>query len=93
MLGYMYVFEGSTLGGHQITKHVKKILPVTEESGVSFYNSYGQDLGHYWSSFSEAVNQWGKENPDKHELVIASANRCFDEIHQSFFNLNPKNIA
>jgi heme oxygenase len=55
-LGCLYVLEGSTLGGRIITGHIKKVLPLDEKRGCSFFNSYGSDVGRMWSSFLRALS-------------------------------------
>ena len=75
-LGCLYVLEGSTLGGRIITGHLKKILPVDERRGCTFFNSYGANVGRVWSAFL-GVLQRHSENQGDDDAVVESACQTF----------------
>lgn len=83
-LGYLYVIEGSTLGGRVIIKHLQKYLPVNEQDGALFFAGYGADTGKQWSSFLQTLTAYAT---GKHceETVIQSAIAAFTAIRE-FFN-------
>jgi heme oxygenase len=58
-LGYLYVIEGSTMGGQMITKQVRKFLPEaeTEGKGTQYFNAYGTETRAKWAEFRELVEQ------------------------------------
>lgn len=53
--GCLYVVEGSTLGGQQILRHVRRTLDLGPENGASFFASYGSEVGPMWRAFGEAA--------------------------------------
>ncbi|MBB3111098.1 heme oxygenase [Paenibacillus phyllosphaerae] len=56
-LGYLYVIEGSTLGGQVITKQLKKFLPIETELNGRYFNSYGEEVRVRWGEFRALVEQ------------------------------------
>lgn len=82
-LGYMYVIEGSTLGGRVLLKHIKSTLGFDEESGARFFSGYGADTGSMWKHFLHILAGYvvatGRE-----EEVIAGANQAFKTIEEHF---------
>jgi heme oxygenase len=78
-LGCLYVLEGSTLGGKIITRHLKKILPLDESRGCSFFNSYGNDVGRMWSSFLKVLERHCERHSDA-DVVIHSAYQTFASL-------------
>jgi len=82
-LGCLYVLEGSTLGGKIITRRLKKILPVDESRGCSFFNSYGDDVGRMWSSFLEVLGRHCERHGDA-DVVIHSACQTFASLDRWF---------
>lgn len=53
--GCLYVVEGSTLGGQQILRHVRRTLDLGPGNGASFFASYGSEVGSMWRAFGEAA--------------------------------------
>jgi heme oxygenase len=82
-LGCLYVLEGSTLGGKIITRHLKKILPLDERRGCSFFNSYGENVGRMWSSFLEVLGRHCERHGDA-DVVIHSACQTFASLDRWF---------
>ncbi|MFC4101963.1 biliverdin-producing heme oxygenase [Paenibacillus xanthanilyticus] len=61
-LGYMYVLEGSTLGGQVIMRQFAKFLPVHPDTNGRYFNSYGEDVRARWGEFRgllESVTERG----------------------------------
>jgi heme oxygenase len=48
-LGFLYVLEGSSLGGHVIRKQA--LAKGLDLRGMSFLNPYGEQTGAYWKGF------------------------------------------
>lgn len=72
--GYLYVMEGSTLGGQIITKQLMKFLPVSPESGIRYFHAYGQETKPRWTEFREALLSSGLKDSDE---IIDSAKETF----------------
>jgi len=82
-LGCLYVLEGSTLGGQIITAHLKKVLPLDESRGCSFFNNYGNDVGRMWSSFLRVLTRHCDSNGDA-DAVVHSACQTFESLDRWF---------
>jgi heme oxygenase (biliverdin-IX-beta and delta-forming) len=72
-LGRWYVLEGSTLGGQLLARHFEQRFQLSD--GLSFFRSYGADVGPMWQSCC----QWLDENssPETDDAAIHSANETF----------------
>jgi heme oxygenase len=55
-LGWLYVVEGSTLGGQLLSKAAHTALGVTRERGARFFASYGSQVGSMWQEFLRSLN-------------------------------------
>jgi heme oxygenase len=82
-LGCLYVLEGSTLGGRIITALLKKVLPLDEGRGCSFFNSYGDQVGRMWSSFLAILERHCKKHDDC-DVVVRSACETFASLDRWF---------
>lgn len=84
-LGYMYVLEGSTLGGRVILKHLASRLPVDERFGGAFVAGYGNETAAKWKTFLQQfctyITDHGCES-----RTIAGAQHAFTSITQHFDN-------
>ena len=79
VLGGMYVIEGSTLGGAIIAREVERRLGLTAETGCAYFRSYGRDTARMWKSFGAAL--LAASSPDTDDLIVATAGRTFDVMH------------
>lgn len=82
-LGILYVVEGSTLGGRFILKNVSKVLQLSEEQGVSYFNGYGEKTGSFWKSFLAFLSEYEQEHNCGNE-IIEGAVYAFDSIYKHF---------
>lgn len=78
-LGFMYVIEGSTLGGRVLFKHIHQTLGLTSENGASYFWGYGPQTGILWKSFIAALTGFAVEK-DESEKIIESAVQTFANI-------------
>ena len=81
--GIGYVFEGSTLGGRMIYRHVEEKLGVKYDSGASYFWGYGEKTGLMWKEFLEDLNSFESHSQEA-EAIIAGANYAFDQIKYTF---------
>lgn len=79
VLGSMYVVEGSTLGGMVIARDVERRLGLTAETGCAYFRSYGRDTAMMWKSFGAML--MAASSPEVDDLIVASAGRTFDVMH------------
>jgi len=82
-LGIFYVVEGSTLGGRFILKNVSKVLQLSAEEGVSYFNGYGDKTGSFWKAFLNFVEEYEQEY-NCGEEIIEGAIFAFDSIYKHF---------
>jgi heme oxygenase len=71
-LGTAYVLEGSTLGGQIITRHLKKELGVDVGQGISFFTSYGAEVGPMWREFTAVLESFDGDADEMTALVDAA---------------------
>jgi heme oxygenase len=72
-LGAMYVLEGSTLGGRIIAGMICRSLDSTR--CLSFFNGYGAETGHMWTTFKNYLNQ--PFTTEERREIIAAAEDSF----------------
>ncbi|ESQ87797.1 hypothetical protein ABAC460_18190 [Asticcacaulis sp. AC460] len=51
-VGYLYTKQGSTLGGHVISRHLERHLGLKPHTGQWFFAGYGQENGVRWREFT-----------------------------------------
>ncbi|MFB9329126.1 biliverdin-producing heme oxygenase [Paenibacillus aurantiacus] len=66
-LGYMYVLEGSTLGGQVIMRQFAKFLPVSADTNGKYFSSYGDDVRARWGEFRELLESAAKRGGSSSE--------------------------
>lgn len=81
VLGCLYVFEGATLGGQMIARHIKQHLHLTEGYGYTFFNSYGRDVGTMWRSFRDIFVTYTLV-ADAEDAIISSACETFLQFNR-----------
>lgn len=75
-LGYLYVMEGSTLGGKVIARLLEETLGINQQNGAAFFYGYGPETGAKWKAFREALVSYA-ESSGEEERIIAAANQTF----------------
>jgi heme oxygenase len=76
LVGYLYVKQGSTLGGRVISKHLAKTLGLEEGKTNHFFAGYGDETGPQWKAFLAQLEQPGV-NADE---AVAQAVLTFELI-------------
>jgi heme oxygenase len=76
--GALYVIEGSTLGGSIISRMLSTQLGL-KDNGLSFFQSYGENLATMWATFKLTLNQQAK-NKAETEMVINAADATFGQF-------------
>lgn len=82
-LGYMYVIEGSTLGGRIILKHVQERLHLDENNGANFFAGYGAETGAKWKNFLSNLTIYAERSGNGDE-IIKGAMHAFAAIDRYF---------
>ena len=73
--GFLYVMEGSTLGGNVIAKQLSK-NPEFQNISFNYFNCYGDETGFLWKNFKETLDESSSEN--QYEDVLNGANKAFE---------------
>lgn len=82
ILGFLYVLEGSRLGGNVIVKALKKNESLRDFPTFHFYQQEGIDIRTRWMSLMQIGNQLLGEADSK--IAAASANVVFDYFYEIF---------
>ncbi|MGW3506562.1 biliverdin-producing heme oxygenase [Streptomyces sp. NPDC000994] len=76
LLGFLYVLEGSTLGGLVLRQYVTTAYRLHNADGVAYYGSGDRDR---WARFTARMNQALSE-PESQDRVITAAHRAYHHI-------------
>lgn len=79
-LGALYVFEGSTLGGQMISRHLESVVGLSDGVGYSYFRSYGSEVGSRWQQFRGWLVEKGGGAAEAE--IIAAANDTFACLRQ-----------
>lgn len=77
IFGYLYVMEGSTLGGQIIVKILQNKLGLTAQYGACYFNGYGSDTLKMWTEFCHLLNQVNREQVPQ---ILGSASRTYTTL-------------
>ena len=88
-LGFMYVIEGSTLGGLIILKHLRNKGIIDNNATSFFLNAYGGDVSKNWGRFLKYFSSYCVEK-EIQEDVIQAATAAFITIRMHFLQVNKK---
>ncbi|MCQ4085410.1 biliverdin-producing heme oxygenase [Saccharibacillus sp. JS10] len=86
LLGTFYVIEGSTMGGQFITRKLLGTLAITPDSGLSYFNAYGEHSRARWGEFRELLLAAGT-NESQCDEITRSAIDTF-RLLELWFNRN-----
>ena len=78
MVGYLYVKQGSCLGGQYISKLLAKKLGLEAGKNNLFFHGYGSETGLMWRSFKEKLEHI--EHELNHDEVLSTAKHSFLNI-------------
>jgi heme oxygenase len=56
LLGYLYVLEGSTLGGGVVRTHAARAYGLTDDTGTAYLRGHGRETKAYWTGFSRRMD-------------------------------------
>jgi heme oxygenase (biliverdin-IX-beta and delta-forming) len=80
VFGWLYVAEGSTLGGAVIARHLQK-------SGLDAFrlrglNPYAEGPGPMWRSFGLELEGWASQRRDRADAISAAAVTTFESLSE-----------
>ncbi len=76
-LGYLYVAEGSTLGGAVIARALAKNKNLETVKAYNFYGCYGDNVGNMWKNFIIAMES-SAPRLNNNEAILAGGRSAFD---------------
>jgi heme oxygenase len=88
LLGYLYVFEGSTLGNSMHRPDISTTFHLQDLVGCRYYSSYQDQLLDNWKRFTEKMNR-AMDDPSIHNAVINAAFEAFDGLGILYQSLYP----
>lgn len=88
LLGYLYVFEGTTLGHKLHTPDISKIFCLTRLDGYRYVNSYGEDVDRHWQEFSTKMNR-ALSDSSEHEAILDTSRELFLGLKEIYTQLYP----
>src|SRR5690606_7004565 len=71
-LGALYVMEGSTLGGRVIANMIGRQLNMQAETGLAFFNGYGEGTGVMWDKFQRIINDSNFSEFERQAVIITA---------------------
>lgn len=78
LAGWLYVIEGSALGGAVIHKHLCQVLGAEKTDQLHFFRPYGSNPVSHWRAFQALLLTVANAHPSAGTQIIAAANQAFD---------------
>lgn len=88
LLGYLYVFEGSTLGGIVLRSQVAQVFKLKDRNGLAYLSSYDKKISASWQEFSRRMNG-ARLSMSEQDRIVETADRTFAGIEQIVQALYP----
>lgn len=83
-LGFLYVSEGSTLGGQVITKALKSSIGISVNQGGAFFDGYGPQTRAMWEETCRIIVEGADALGSKRSQIVSAAVETFDKLHKWF---------
>lgn len=88
LLGYLYVLEGSTLGGIVLRAQVARAFKLKDGEGLAYLSSYDRQVKASWKRFTRQMNEAPLDDRTQQRIVIA-AGEAFNGIERLVGALYP----
>ena len=82
-VGAMYVFEGSTLGGAVVARHLEQALGLATLQGRSYFTPYPGRTGAMWREFQAQVDDVVGDDPHAGDAAVGAAAATFAWLAQT----------
>ncbi|MBC7692861.1 MAG: biliverdin-producing heme oxygenase [Methylotenera sp.] len=79
-LGFLYVIEGSSLGGRIISNHLSKTLGLQGTTAMHYFSIYGAETGPRWKAFTETLKRFVQAHPAQEKNLCNSAHESFERL-------------
>lgn len=90
-IGYLYLKQGSTLGGQVIAKHLEKHLGLEKNGQIFFFNAYGDQTGSRWKEFKKYLRDI--EGTIDYCRATTTANSVFEDMESEFTHRYKQKVA
>lgn len=87
-LGWLYVSEGSTLGGAVISRRLEPL-----GLAVRSFTPYGEGPGPMWRRYHEVLDAWVADDEIRAHAVATAAARSFDALAEWIAPLRTEAVA
>lgn len=91
LLGYLYVFEGSTLGNRMHRPDIIATYHLDALNGCRYYASYQDQVPSRWNRFSDKMNRT-LEDSSLHDPIVDSAREAFSGLETLYRALYPIDV-
>nr|WP_294546823.1 biliverdin-producing heme oxygenase [uncultured Rhodopila sp.] len=71
-LGALYVVEGSTLGGRELSKRLDHLFGRDDRAGRCFFSGRDADTGKAWRAFADALDAAGEDGAARAGMIAAA---------------------
>ena len=88
LLGYLYVFEGSTLGNSMHRPDISATFHLNQLNGCRYYASYRDQVQDRWERFTEKMNS-ALDDASKHDSILEAVHEAFNGLEILYNNLYP----
>ncbi len=93
LAGYLYVFEGSTMGAPLIRKALVDHFQFPGNEGTHYFAPYGSNAVTHWKEFRERLQQVVPE--EKHDALIEAAREAFTgliAVYEALYPFDRENL-
>lgn len=80
LAGYLYVLEGSTLGGQILLRLIHSQLGFGAAGGATYFASYGSEVGTMWRACLTSLEAIAAAGPDAAGKIVAGAIEAFEQL-------------
>ena len=88
LLGYLYVFEGSTLGNSMHRPDISATFHLDELNGCHYYSSYQDQVQTHWNHFSEKMNV-ALDDTSLRDSIVEATHEAFNGLEVLYTALYP----
>ncbi len=88
LLGYLYVYEGSTLGNNLHRPDISQTFHLDEMNGCRYYSSYKDEVSTHWNQFTDKMNEV-LDNSALHDPIVEAAHEAFAGLEELYKLLYP----
>ena len=88
LLGWLYVLEGSTLGGQMLRGQYARAFRLPGEEGLAYLGSYGRAVPAHWAEFQQRMNGLSL-TPEETAQILQAASGAFTRLKAIFQALYP----